>query len=128
MPEEDSIWHFWMICERADWYGGMREDCEMGRADTKGMAGKVSLGVGCGLAAAAVGLLAVCWLLGIGSKADLVAYQEMSREQFPPVWKDLALRRFGLGSDVERLVTRHAPLHHDEAPPYARVVYVEGGR
>lgn len=53
-------------------------------------------------------------------------YRDMRREQFPPVWKDLALRRFDRGDTVETLLARHAPLRHEEAPPYTRLVYVEG--
>jgi hypothetical protein len=67
-------------------------------------------------------------VVAIQAILNLPKYREMRREQFPPVWKDLALRRFDRGDTVEALLARHAPLRYEEAPPYTRLVYVEGGQ
>ena len=80
-----------------------------------------------GLTAVVLLLLFLCHFVGIRSTSDVIAYREMRREQFPPIWKALALRRIKRGDKVETLLARHTPLRHEEAPPYARLVYIEGG-
>jgi hypothetical protein len=37
-------------------------------------------------------LIFLCHFVGIHSRMDLVAYHQMWREGYPPIWKDLALR------------------------------------
>ena len=87
---------------------------------------KVALGTAGGLVTIVLALVLACQFLGVRSKADLIAYQEMWRERYHPVWRDLALRRFRSGSNLERLVNRHGPSLREDAGPYAKLVYEHG--
>lgn len=105
----------------------------MGQAETKGARGtmkrwqKVALGVAGGLLLLAAGLVVVCWFVGIRSKVDLVVYRELWREHHHPVWKDLALRRFGRGDPLDGLLERHVPTKREDVPPFTRLAYYRRG-
>jgi hypothetical protein len=86
---------------------------------------KIALRIGGGLVALVLALLLCCRFLGIHSKVDFLTYREMSRGQFHPVWRDLALRRFRRGSDLESLLAKYRPSHREDAGTYARLVYGE---
>ena len=72
-------------------------------------------------------LLGFCWYLRIWRPEDVIAYYCLTRkvEGFNPVWKDLALRRFGKGDDVRALGSRHPPYSVEPIGPYAMLDYVD---
>jgi len=88
---------------------------------------KVSL-VSAGALVLVVLLLALlCHFVGIRSMRDIVAYRAMWRERYHPIWKDLALRRVKKGDGVEAVAQRHPPLYRNDAGPYTKLVYTQGG-
>ena len=76
-----------------------------------------------GLAVLLLLLILLCHFVGIRSASDMVAYHQMWREQYPPIWKDLALRRIKKGDHIETLLKKHAPLWRNDAGPYTELRY-----
>jgi hypothetical protein len=72
-------------------------------------------------------VLAVCHVLGIRSKMDVLAYYAMAQESYHPIWRDLALHRPRRGAPVENLVKAPPPVTLDEFPPYTVLGYSERG-
>ncbi len=72
-------------------------------------------------------VIALCGFLGIRSSMDVLAYYTMLREDYHPVWKDLALRRIRKGDSIDNLLKRHPPVVRDDFPPYIVLGYSERG-
>jgi len=62
---------------------------------------------------ALLALGAFCAFFRISNLEDIEAYREMARECHP-VWKQLALRRFGRGDAAQELFRRFPPTHREE--------------
>jgi len=77
------------------------------------------------LAVLAALLASLCAFVGIRSRMDVLAYYTMVRTDFHPVWKDLALRRFGHGGDIGALLKKHTPKSREDFPPYALLDFEE---
>ena len=74
--------------------------------------------------AVAAGILgAAARYLGIKTRMDIMAYAEMIHDGFPPVCRDLALRRIVRGDSLDDLVAKHAPYRRDDCPPFVLLYY-----
>lgn len=69
----------------------------------------------------------LCARLEIHSYRDIAAYRTMAREHYPPVWKDLALRRITRGDRLEDLLREHPPVHRDDFESYTDLDYIPPG-
>lgn len=106
----------------------MAEECADIRTEShQRIRRKVALVIAGGLAVAVLLLVLLCYVAGIRSTTDVVAYRAMWRERYHPIWKDLALRRVKKGDDVAALVEKHPPLYRNDAGPYTKLVYTQGG-
>jgi hypothetical protein len=79
-----------------------------------------AVGLAIVLTFAAIGL---CWFFGIHSRMDIVAYQAMIHEDYPPIWKDLAWRRIRKGDRLEDLIEEYEPVWREDFGPYVHVSY-----
>jgi hypothetical protein len=70
-------------------------------------------------------LVAACVVLRIRHPGDLVSHCEMAIE-FPVIWRELALRRFGPGDSAEDLTRRCPPKRSDTFGRYAIHHYFHG--
>ncbi len=81
------------------------------------------------------GTLALVLLLGallghvvrLRSGDKVLAYREMWRDHYPPIWKDLALRRINKGDSVQSVLKKHGSAHRDHAGPYTCLAYFTRG-
>ncbi len=74
----------------------------------------------------ALSFILVCWFLGISNGRDAYGYFEMA-VSFPPVWKELAFRRFGLGDNADKLLRNHPPTHTKNCGEWSVHDYTPGG-
>lgn len=85
---------------------------------------KVALIAGSILTVLVLLVVSACWFFGIRSRKDIVGYREMLRSNFHPVWKDLALRRFEKGDDLNDLIRKHpTPWREDYNASYTVLRY-----
>jgi len=66
-------------------------------------------------------------VVGLRSGDDVLAYPEMWRDHYPPIWKDLALRRITKGDSVRSVLQRHALAQREDAGPYTCLTYFTRG-
>ena len=82
----------------------MAEECaDIGTESHQRIGKKVAFVIASGLAVVVLLLVLLCYVAGIRSTTDVVAYRAMWRERYHPIWKDLALRRVKKGDDVALL-------------------------
>ncbi len=84
---------------------------------------KVLIITTCVLAVVLLPLVVFYHVLGIHSRMDVLAYRMMIREQYHPVWKDLALRRIRKGDDLQMLLQKHPPVCVEAFGSFASVLY-----
>jgi hypothetical protein len=54
---------------------------------------------------------------------DVTAYRMMMKEDFHPVWKDLALRRIKKGDSIASVLAKHRPWRREDFSPYTALYY-----
>lgn len=68
-----------------------------------------------------------CHHVGIRSTSDIAAYGAMWREDFPPIWKDLARGRIKKGDSIESVLQKHPLAYREDAGSYTSLDYFTGG-
>jgi hypothetical protein len=63
----------------------------------------------------------------IRSSRESLGYRMMVQEHYHPVWKDLALRRFGKGDPLKDVLRKHPPMHRDDFGRYTELYYSPPG-
>lgn len=75
------------------------------------------------IAVFAISIVSSCLFFGIHSRMDVIGYYSMAREEFHPIWKDLALHRIRKGDSLESIIKKHAPVRREDFSSYTFLDY-----